>query len=252
MENLWFFGQAILLVGVVALLIRAQFREITVHEWEVALLYRNGKYREALPPGRHWLVRGFGKTEAVPVRTFEQWSTTGLVDATSADKLPFRLSAWFVYKVSDARSFHERLGFAEVQRAVAAGLVELAAQRRLEELLAGRADADAALLATAGPKAGCCELVTAQLDTIQLPPETRRLFAEVERARLEGLAALERARGEHAALRSLANAARLLKDNPDLLNLRLLQSVSNASKGSTTIVLGQGSLAEAAPATPAA
>ena len=56
------------------------------------------------------------------------------------------------------------------------------------------------------------------------------------------LAALERARGEHAALRSPANAARLLKDNPDLMNLRLLQALGSGGKG-TTLVLGDGALA---------
>ena len=70
--------------------------------------------------------------------------------------------------------------------------------------------------------------------SVTLPPEIRRLFSEVERARLEGAAALERARGEQAALRSLANSARMLKGNPELMNLRLLQSVSGSAKASPT------------------
>lgn len=61
-------------------------------------------------------------------------------------------------------------------------------------------------------------------------------MTEVERARLEGLAALERARGEQAALRSLANAARLLKDNPELAQLRVLQAAATARNA--TIVIG--------------
>jgi len=79
--------------------------------------------------------------------------------------------------------------------------------------------------------------------SVTLPPEIRRLFTEVERAKLEGLATLERARGEHAALRSLANAARMLKGNPELMNLRLLQALAAANgKRPPTLVLGQGSL----------
>ena len=75
------------------------------------------------------------------------------------------------------------------------------------------------------------------LTSITLPPETRRMFTDVERARMEGQAALERARSEQAALRVLANAARLVNDNPGLANLRLLQAIES-SKGATTIVLG--------------
>ncbi|MCA1706792.1 MAG: hypothetical protein LC808_27445 [Actinobacteria bacterium] len=55
-------------------------------------------------------------------------------------------------------------------------------------------------------------------------------------ARAEGLAALERARGETAALRNLANAARLCADNPALLQLRLLQQLSTGS--GHTVVIG--------------
>jgi hypothetical protein len=46
---------------------------------------------------------------------------------------------------------------------------------------------------------------------------------------------LERARGESAALRNLANAARLLESNPALQNLRLIQSISAAGN---TLVMG--------------
>jgi len=57
----------------------------------------------------------------------------------------------------------------------------------------------------------------------------------VLKAKQEGQAALERARGESAALRNLANAARLLESNPALQNLRLIQSISSAGN---TLVMG--------------
>ena len=78
---------------------------------------------------------------------------------------------------------------------------------------------------------------------VVLPPEVRRLLTEVERAKLEGQASLERARGEQAALRSLANAARMLKGNPELMNLRVLQAMSGTTgRTQPTLVLGQGAL----------
>ena len=52
----------------------------------------------------------------------------------------------------------------------------------------------------------------------------------------EGLAALERARGESAALRNLANAARLFDDNPNLRQLRLFQILEK--NHNNTIVFG--------------
>jgi regulator of protease activity HflC (stomatin/prohibitin superfamily) len=56
------------------------------------------------------------------------------------------------------------------------------------------------------------------------------------KAQKEGQAALERARGETAALRNLANAARIMDDNPNLLQLRALQALSDSP--SNTLVLG--------------
>lgn len=62
--------------------------------------------------------------------------------------------------------------------------------------------------------------------------------AEVLKAKQEGHAALERARGESASLRNLANAARVLEGNPALMNLRLMQSLSAAQNAGNTLVLG--------------
>ena len=60
--------------------------------------------------------------------------------------------------------------------------------------------------------------------------DLERAFNEVLKARKEAEASLERARGESAALRNLANAAKMLDDNPNLYALRLLQAVET-SKG---------------------
>ena len=62
--------------------------------------------------------------------------------------------------------------------------------------------------------------------------------ADVLKAKQEGQAALERARGESASLRNLANAARVLEGNPALMNLRLLQSLTAAQNSGNTLVLG--------------
>ena len=48
----------------------------------------------------------------------------------------------------------------------------------------------------------------------------------------------ERARGESASLRNLANAARVLEGNPALMNLRLMQSITGAQTAGNTLVLG--------------
>jgi len=70
---------------------------------------------------------------------------------------------------------------------------------------------------------------------MMLSGEMKRVFAQSLAAQKEGLAALERSRGETAALRSLANAARMIEENPSLLQLRALQTMES-SKGNTLVL----------------
>ncbi len=110
----------------------------------------------------------------------------------------------------------------------------------VETLLQQRPDLGMQLLARVQPdmvKIGL-EVLAVEVKDLALPNDLKRVFADVLKARQEGLAALERARGESAALRNLANAARLLEGNPALMNLRLMQSLASAQQAGSTLVMG--------------
>jgi hypothetical protein len=62
-----------------------------------------------------------------------------------------------------------------------------------------------------------------------LPHELRTAYAELVTTRTRGQAQLEAARAETAALRSLANGAKLLDDHPALARLRLVQALPYGS-----------------------
>src|SRR3954469_6766280 len=67
------------------------------------------------------------------------------------------------------------------------------------------------------------------LKDVLLPPELRAAYAELVSARQRGKAQLETARAETAALRSLANGAKLLDGHPALAKLRLVQALPSGS-----------------------
>jgi regulator of protease activity HflC (stomatin/prohibitin superfamily) len=77
------------------------------------------------------------------------------------------------------------------------------------------------------------------------PGKLKEVFAQVVNARLEGLAALEKARGETAAMRNLANAAKMIDANPNLMQLRLVQTLGESS--GNTLVLEMPSQEATAP-----
>jgi regulator of protease activity HflC (stomatin/prohibitin superfamily) len=124
--------------------------------------------------------------------------------------------------------------YAELQLALRGAIGALA----IEELLAKRADLSASLMTTAAERLRLLgiDLQDAALRDITFPGELKKIFTQVVKARQEGLAALERARGETAALRNLANAAQMVQRSPALMQLRLLQVLGQ--QGGNTIVLG--------------
>ena len=240
-----------------------QLRVVTiVYPPNVGLLYRDGRFQRELAPGRYTLFDPFRRTRVVKVSCAALPVPIAEVTVLSRDQFSFKLTLSPVVEVVDARAF------AESQPAVepspfAALMPQVASHPALQALTASAAREivgalalrdlfdDPALLPTELQKALENALPGARVDrvlltSITLPPETRKMFTEVERSRIEAEASLERARGEQASMRALANAARLLKDNPALANLRFLQTLEQ-TPGPKTIVMGNGTL----PLTPA-
>ena len=214
---------------------------VVVNDWDSALLFRNGRYAGPLEPGLHRFWAAF---EAIEVKRLprRQWLQAAGADVVSADHFPLRLSLGAQCEVIDAKLAHDadylvraRLALISAAAGAAAGLV-------LDRLVIDRAALARATEALIADSVPGCRFTGAQIIAVTMPPEVRRLFTDVERARRESEAALERARGEHAALRALANAARLLKGNPELMNLRVLQAVGAGPKPAT-LVLGGSALA---------
>ena len=220
---------------------------VTVWEWETGLQFRNGRFERTVPPGRYVL----GVLGGAPGRTVlgvlmgQRRLAVPLQDVLTADGFPVKLGAVVEWHVTDAHAHHVaqagQAGPDPIHLAVQLALRALASARTLDALLAARAEpgvldaelrpAAAAAVATQG---GALDQVA--LRDFVLPAEVRRMVTDAERARREGLAALERARGEQAALRALANAARLMRGNPELQTLRALQAT--AGRGAPTLVLG--------------
>jgi regulator of protease activity HflC (stomatin/prohibitin superfamily) len=85
------------------------------------------------------------------------------------------------------------------------------------------------------------ELATVGIRDVILPGEMKDLMNKVTEAKKAAEANLIVRREETAAMRSQANTARLLADNPTLMRLRELEVLEKiASAGKLNIVLGEG------------
>lgn len=215
----------------------------TVREAERGLVYRYGKFDQEVGPGKHWMV--FGR-EMVRVSLAEQSFAVANQEVMSADRMPVKVTGLATYRITHPRKATEKASgghYNSVYYAAQMALRDLVSEKTLEEFVDSRTKLDGDLKARAAPaftEYGC-ELLSFSLRDVILPSEVRRLATDVTRAKLEAAASLERARGEQATLRLLANAARLIKGNPELMNLRVLQALSaGPGKAAPTIILGGG------------
>ena len=228
----------LLVIVVIAILARPIVRVVTVYDYQRGLRYRTGRFSGLVDAGPHVSFRGFNE-----IRVLDGRPTTLAVprqEILSADGVALKVTLTAQYVLADpvAAVTGSQDFLRSLYVALQAGLRDAISGRTADEILAARAEigpAIGAAIASDVARIGV-EVLGVDVRDVMVPGELKRAFAGIVAARGEGEAALERARGETAALRSLANAGRLVEENPGLVQLRLLHQLE-ASSGNT-VVLG--------------
>jgi len=213
-------------------------KRVTIYEYQKALKYSKGRYAGTLNPGQYWILSTF--TAIVPVDVRPEFITIHGQDVLSADGVTLKVSLAAEFRVADPHlAINKNANFkTSLYLSLQMALREIVGKEKIDALLENRAGISTKLMDLTSGKAGewGVKLISADVKDIMFPGEMKKAFAQVVKAQKEGQAALERARGETAALRSLANAARTMDDNPNLLQLRALQTLADSS--GNTLVLG--------------
>jgi regulator of protease activity HflC (stomatin/prohibitin superfamily) len=208
------------------------FTHITVFAHERALEYVDGVLTRVLEPGRYRTARR-ATYQRVDVR--ERIVTTAPQEVLTSDGVLVRVTAAVRWKVGDARAFVETvhdasaLVYLAIQVALRDALVDTEADAIVRTARAATAEAVTVAARTAGATVGI-DVVEVVVKDVILPVELRSAYAELVTTKTRGLAQLEAARAETAALRSLANGAKLLDEHPALARLRLVQALPYGSK----------------------
>lgn len=231
---------AIALIVVIGLIIFAgrTVRKAVIYEYQRGLFYDHGKFVAVWQPGTHWYYKPIHSYTTVDIRITDE-SISGQ-EVLSLDNVGIRISLAVKYQIVDPylainkiANYHDSLYLA-----LQVNLRDIVGTYNLEDLLGKRAEIGQLLFDKSVDFAAeiGLKLLSANVKDIMLPGELRAIFAQEVNARHEGMAKLERARGESAALRNLANSAHVLENNPSLMQLRLLQTLEN-SKGNTLILV---------------
>jgi regulator of protease activity HflC (stomatin/prohibitin superfamily) len=241
---------------VVALLVRAFVKVVTIHDYERGLHYRNGRFTGLVDAGSRIVIKPISEVRILDGRP--AFTTVEGQEVLTADGVAVKVSLVARYVVGDpvAAVTNDQNYLWALHVELQLGLRDAVAAATLEDLLASRSKIGPALMertASTLARVGI-ELLGVEVRDLMVPGELKRLFAGVVAARKEGEASLERVRAETAALRSLANAGRMVEDNPGLLQLRMLQQVGG-STGNTVLLSmpdGHGGPTPPAASAPAA
>lgn len=216
-------------------------RSFVVQDHQTALHFKDGRYVGVLTPGKHRFWSSGHEVKCVDMRA--QAILIQGQELLTADQVALKVSVLATFQVVDALAMHRATNdvssalYTDIQLA----LRQIVAADAAEVFLQQKGDHGAKLLALVAENAQALGLKVARVDIrdVMLPADLKRSFMSALQQRQEAQAGLEKARAETAALRTLANAAKLMRDNPELLQLRYLQTLQDVgSSAGNTLVLG--------------
>jgi regulator of protease activity HflC (stomatin/prohibitin superfamily) len=221
----------------------------TVNRDRVGVLFIDGRYIDTLAPGLYAFWKGESEAKVVEIDLRETMVDVGGQDIMTADKVTLRLNAVATYKIVDARKAVSqtddvRQALYRETQLVLRGVI---GARELDALLTDKDAVARELEENVRRRAGQLglEIASVGIRDVILPGDMKELMNKVTEAKKGAEANLISRREETAAMRSQANTARLLADNPVLMRLRELEVLEKiAASSKLNIVLGEKGLAD--------
>jgi regulator of protease activity HflC (stomatin/prohibitin superfamily) len=213
------------------------------------VLFIEGRYVDTLTPGLYAFWKDAADSKLVEVDLRESMADVSGQEILTADKVTLRMNAVVTYRIVDARKAVSATDdvrqalYRETQLALRAvvGARELDAFLTEKDPVAQDIEQDVRHRAS---ELGL-EVASVGIRDVILPGDMKDLMNKVTEAKKAAEANLISRREEVAAMRSQANTAKLLADNPTLMRLRELEVLEKiASTGNLNVVLGEKGLAD--------
>ncbi|MEZ6145442.1 MAG: slipin family protein [Planctomycetaceae bacterium] len=220
-----------------------------VNRDRVGVLFIDGRYIDTLAPGLYAFWKGQSEAKVVEIDLRETMVDVGGQDIMTADKVTLRLNAVVTYKIVDARKAVSQTDDVRqaLYRETQLVLRSVIGARELDAFLTEKDAVSTEIEENVRRRAGelGLEIASVGIRDVILPGDMKDLMNKVTEARKAAEANLISRREETAAMRSQANTAKLLADNPVLMRLRELEVLEKiAAAGKLNIVLGEKGLAD--------
>lgn len=215
----------------------------------VGVSFTDSDYVETLAPGQYAFWKNVADSKVVEVDMREQALDVAGQEIMTADKVTLRMNALVTYRITDA---HKAVTITDgakqsLYREAQLALRAVVGTRDLDSFLTDKDAVTGEFEEQVHQRAGDLglEIVSVGVRDVILPGDMKDLMNKVTEAKKAAEANLIARREETAAMRSQANTAKLLADNPTLMRLRELEVLEKvATTGNLNVVLGEKGLAD--------
>jgi regulator of protease activity HflC (stomatin/prohibitin superfamily) len=236
-DLIWFVLPVVLVLAVFGYWIWKNLTSTTIYQYQKGLRFKDGKLVAQLDTGHY---RYFAKRSSIEVFDMRKRALQlSGQEILTKDNIGIRITVVGQIQIIDVEIIMQTTEsyMADVYAVAQLSLRDAVGQVTLDELLASKSKLDQKLQSDVAAK--CSELGVAvsglALRDIMLPANLKKAYGGVLEAQKEALRNVEKARGEQAVLRSLANSSKLYSENPSLLQARVIQALAT---GNNSIVFG--------------
>ncbi len=221
----------------------------TVEPGYAGVYFQDGDYVETLEPGQYMFWKNMGKVKFYHVDMREMVLDVSGQEIMTSDKVTLRMNSVVTYRVANAHKSVSVLDDSKqaVYREAQLALRAVIGTYDLDTLLSDKEKVAKDLEDTIKDRAAAfgIDVLSIGIRDVILPGDMKDMLNKVIEARKAADANLIMRHEETAAMRSQANTAKLLDNNPTLMRLReldVLEKIAGNSK--LNVVLGEKGLAD--------
>jgi regulator of protease activity HflC (stomatin/prohibitin superfamily) len=230
----------LLIIAAICLALLASGLRIA-NQYERAVVFRLGRYRDTRGPGLYWLIPLAEWQSKVDLRVIT--ADVEQQETITRDNVPIQVNAVIWYRIVDPRA--ARIEVLDVSNAVTqvalTTLRVVLGQHTLDEVLRDQETLSAVLQSRidAATEPWGVKVERVEMKDVEIPQSMQRAMAQEAEALREKRARLIKAQAELEAAEQLRQASETIMKNPAALELRRMQMITEvgAEQNTTTIIM---------------
>ncbi|MEZ5691264.1 MAG: slipin family protein [Rickettsiales bacterium] len=205
------------------------FKKVTIFDYENGLFYKNGVFVKLLTAGKYKYLPSNSTIKTIDMR--RKHLVLSGQEILTKDNINLKISVVGFYEISDpikAVMASENYIY-EIYTIGQIAVRDIIGGATIDELLENKDEINDKLLSRVKSDYENIGVKTTlfSIRDIMLPQNLKKAFSSILETKKESQKQLEKARGEQALLRNLANSSELYKNNQSLLQARIIQILSD-------------------------